>query len=317
MAMLPEEGCIYLPASLEIADAPEALLRSGRCQPLSREGVSLLDDCNICLCGLKESSEGSGALVRFTACAHAYHERCLLLWFEQRATCPTCGARAGKVFGSQPAVGTMRWWVEATALPGEAAGSRTIIAHWDFPAGHDPQGRRFAARQETGYLPDTEQGRLLLRLFVVAFRRRLMFDLGTSASRGRYWPRIAIHIKTNRGGGAQRHGYPDSGYVARALVELAERGVEAEEQAMPATPAVASSSGAPGGGGGRWRGARRGCAGEASLHAATGPTPSPPDLGGCTAAAAGESASAVLPAMGAGMGRRWARSAAATSAAPL
>ena len=49
----------------------------------------------------------------------------------------------------------------------------------------------------------------------VAFRRRVMFGLGTSMTSGRYKPTFNIHIKTRPRGGATQHGYPDPDYFTR------------------------------------------------------------------------------------------------------
>ncbi|CAE8640337.1 unnamed protein product [Polarella glacialis] len=218
---LPEEGCIFLPASLELADSPKAVLRS-HTVPLLPELILGCGDCRICF---GDFTGEAGDAVRIVDCGHAYHESCLLRWFAERTSCPSCCTHMGKLFGAQPSEGTMRWRCTAEPLEGELQASGTIVMHWEFPAGLDRQGRRFAPRSQEGYLPDTGRGREVLNLFVTAFRRKLLFDVGASISNGKYWPRIAVHIKTSRVGGAQRYGYPDSEYLARVVQELAERGV--------------------------------------------------------------------------------------------
>eukprot|EP00933_Yihiella_yeosuensis_P008208 TRINITY_DN113545_c0_g1_i1.p1 TRINITY_DN113545_c0_g1~~TRINITY_DN113545_c0_g1_i1.p1 ORF type:complete len:293 (+),score=55.41 TRINITY_DN113545_c0_g1_i1:35-913(+) len=242
---LPREGCIFLPASLEKAETAEAVLASStqHCKVVQKI------DCQICFGNLAAEKE-LGSTVQITRCGHIYHRNCILQWFVQRPSCPLCCSRLSKVFGTQPSEGTMRWKCEDKTLPGEAEGSGTIVVCWDFPAGLDGSGNWFASRNQQGYLPDTERGREVLGLFVTAFRRKLMFDLGLSSSRNKYWPRISVHIKTSRGGGAQRHGYPDLEYLDRVTQELAERGVE-PPQAQPeeAAPAAAAQ--------GRWRSSRK------------------------------------------------------------
>jgi len=65
----------------------------------------------------------------------------------------------------------------------------------------------------------------------VAFRRRVMYGLGLSLSRGTYRPTFNIHLKTSRCAGIEGHGYPDAGYFKRALDELKVNGVTLAELA--------------------------------------------------------------------------------------
>ena len=61
------------------------------------------------------------------------------------------------------------------------------------------------------YLPDNEMGRRVLRLFQVAFERRLIFTIGRSVTTGLEdvvtWNEI--HHKTELGPSTSGHGYPD------------------------------------------------------------------------------------------------------------
>ena len=45
-------------------------------------------------------------------------------------------------------------------------------------SGRDDENKAYRGRTEGGYLPLHPQGLLLLELFKIAFRRRLMFGLG-------------------------------------------------------------------------------------------------------------------------------------------
>lgn len=71
------------------------------------------------------------------------------------------------------------------------------------------------------YLPDTEKGRLVLRLLSIAFKRRLIFTVGRSVTTGREdvvtWNDIHHKIRLD--------GHPDPGYLDRCLEELAAHGV--------------------------------------------------------------------------------------------
>lgn len=77
------------------------------------------------------------------------------------------------------------------------------------------------------YLPDSPQGRRVLRLLCVAWQRRLIFTVGRSNTTGREdvvtWN--DIHHKTEIGPMHSGFGYPDPGYLDRCLDELAAHGV--------------------------------------------------------------------------------------------
>ena len=66
---------------------------------------------------------------------------------------------------------------------------------------------------------------ILLALFRLAFKRRVMFSLGTSMTFQTFRPTFNIHIKTSRRGGSSNHGYPDDDYFKRSLDALLANGV--------------------------------------------------------------------------------------------
>lgn len=159
-------------------------------------------------------------------CGHVYHTDCLKKWFEQRASCPVCLKKFGKVVGTQPRTGTFQWQRDPNIqLQGNINATGAIVIQFKFPPGKDDDGRPYPGRTEDGYLPCNCQGIIQLELFKVAFRRRVMFGLGTSMATGRFKPTFNIHIKTKPGGGAPRHGYPDPDYFRRSLDELKNAGV--------------------------------------------------------------------------------------------
>lgn len=80
--------------------------------------------------------------------------------------------------------------------------------------------RRLGARSQHAYLPNDQEGRRLLGLFALAFRRRVLFGLGPSMATGQVRPTFAIHLKTSTCGGPERHGFPDPGYYQNALEEF-------------------------------------------------------------------------------------------------
>ena len=155
-------------------------------------------------------------------CGHRYHAACLQRWLQDKQRCPECGKGLGKIIGSQPARGWMSWTYENYSLPGHPDSKQTIVLQFVFPEGADAEGS-YEKREPRGYLPANLQGILLLELFKVAFRRRVMFGIGQSMTFNRRRATFNIHIKTSREGGMVRHGFPDEGYFGRALDELKAR----------------------------------------------------------------------------------------------
>eukprot|EP00928_Gymnodinium_smaydae_P043347 TRINITY_DN29063_c0_g1_i1.p1 TRINITY_DN29063_c0_g1~~TRINITY_DN29063_c0_g1_i1.p1 ORF type:complete len:653 (+),score=115.54 TRINITY_DN29063_c0_g1_i1:268-1959(+) len=157
-------------------------------------------------------------------CGHQFHSPCLKQWFQKIARCPVCNDACGKLLGSGPKVGTLSWKQIDTQLPGFSRWN-TIQLCMMFPPGIDDDGQSYLGRSEVAYLPNNEQGKMLLRLFIVAFKRRLLFGLGHSLSRGTRMPIFNIHLKTRVLGGAARHGYPDDSYIDRTFQELSGYGI--------------------------------------------------------------------------------------------
>lgn len=257
----PSPGCIVLPDDLD-GDVGFDLASCGKY--LSRLQVSQLSaqggdakKCSICLCEMEQDFEpptgneigagfGYGASTSFSShaapmfadlsaenethvfqltCGHAYHQGCLAQWFNQRKRCPQCQKDYGKVLGDQPARGSFSWYLEDSTLPGHPDARQTIVIQFDFPSGTDEKGITYDGRKPKGYLPCNAQGIVLLELFKVAFRRRVMFGLGDSMTFGAYRPTFNIHIKTSMHRGATGHGYPDDSYFQRSLGELRTNGV--------------------------------------------------------------------------------------------
>jgi deltex-like protein len=128
------------------------------------------------------------------------------------------------VIGDQPRQGIFEWRIEPFSLPGHSA-TETIVIEFNFPPGLDEAGRRYDGRKPKGYLPGNVQGAILLELFKVAFRRRVMFGLGQSMTTSAYRPTFNIHIKTSTHRGTTGHGYPDDDYLQRSLEELRDNGI--------------------------------------------------------------------------------------------
>lgn len=216
---LDEEG-----AAPELGDWSTPITGRAAVQHCTNTGAEA--SCTICLSHFWEDADSQ---VRRLQCGHLFHDGCLSRWFDERLECPTCKHRFGTIVGNQPRIGSLAWTTEASALPGSLPQVGTIVVSIYFPRGVDEQGSEFAERREKAYLPDDARGRLLLALFQLAFRRRVLFGLGLSMKLGIRRATFNIHLKTARRGGPTLHGYPDDAYFERCLEELHANGVAVEQ----------------------------------------------------------------------------------------
>ncbi|TSK82228.1 E3 ubiquitin-protein ligase DTX4 [Bagarius yarrelli] len=169
------------------------------------------EDCTICMEALAGPSGYKGPGVggisraesvgRLSQCGHQYHLQCLVAMYNNgnkdgSLQCPTC---------------------------------KTIYGGPEHP---NP-GKPFTARgfPRHCYLPDSEKGRLVLKLLLVAWDRRLIFSVGTSSTTGETDTVIwnEVHHKTEFGSNLTGHGYPDSGHLDNVLEELRAQGITEED----------------------------------------------------------------------------------------
>lgn len=186
------------------------------------------DDCAICLTPLK----GELPAVKLSSCTHIFHRECIEKCVKMGALrCPLCGVTSGTIQGSQPP-GIMRIAIRPDSLPGYE-GSGTFIILYEIPPGiqgkdHPHPGSPYFGDRRIAFVPATEEGKKVVELLKVAFQRRLIFSIGTSATTGRedvvVWS--SIHHKTQPTGGPDVHGYPDPTYLTRVQEELAAVGVK-------------------------------------------------------------------------------------------
>ncbi|CAG5917763.1 unnamed protein product [Menidia menidia] len=165
-------------------------------------------------------------------CKHSFCSDCLKKAFEYKPVCPICGEVYGVLRGLQPDGGSMDVTKSSSSLPGyEKYG--TITIHYYIPDGiqkeeHPSPGQPFEGVARTAYLPDSSEGRLVLKLLQQAFSQRLTFTIGRSTTSGRNnvitWN--DIHHKTSTHGGPSRYGYPDPEYLGRVREELKVKGIE-------------------------------------------------------------------------------------------
>ncbi|XP_032072088.1 probable E3 ubiquitin-protein ligase DTX2 isoform X2 [Thamnophis elegans] len=205
------------------------------------------EDCIICMeklgapSGYSEVNESKtiqpGSVGRLAKCAHTFHLLCVLAMYtsgnkDGSLQCPSCKAIYGEKTGTQPN-GRMDVHKLPECLPGyENYGSIQIT--YNINRGiqgpeHPSPGLPYTARgfPRYCYLPDSEKGRKVLELLKVAWRRRLIFTVGTSSTTGEnntvVWNEI--HHKTEMTSNVSGHGYPDPNYLDNVLAELAAQGV--------------------------------------------------------------------------------------------
>ncbi|NWW31674.1 DTX4 ligase, partial [Panurus biarmicus] len=210
------------------------------------------EDCTICMERLSAPSGYKGPqpavkpdlVGKLVKCSHVFHLHCLVAMYNNgnkdgSLQCPTCKTIYGVKTGTQPP-GKMEYHIIPHALPGHAD-CKTIRIIYNIPPGvqgpeHPNPGKSFTARgfPRHCYLPDSEKGRKVLKLLLVAWDRRLIFAIGTSSTTGESDTVIwnEIHHKTEFGSNLTGHGYPDVNYLDNVLAELAAQGITEESLAQ-------------------------------------------------------------------------------------
>ncbi|XP_065503008.1 probable E3 ubiquitin-protein ligase DTX2 isoform X2 [Caloenas nicobarica] len=205
------------------------------------------EDCIICMEKLSSPS-GYGdacecstikpeAVGRLRNCQHPFHMLCVLAMYSNgnkdgSLQCPSCKTIYGEKTGTQPK-GKMEVSTFPQSLPGHKdCGTIEIVYHISRGIQgpeHPNPGMPYTARgfPRRCYLPDNEKGRKVLELLRVAWKRRLIFTVGTSSTTGEsntvVWNEI--HHKTEMDTNLSGHGYPDPNYLDNVLAELAAQGV--------------------------------------------------------------------------------------------
>ncbi|XP_064323638.1 probable E3 ubiquitin-protein ligase DTX2 isoform X2 [Phalacrocorax carbo] len=205
------------------------------------------EDCIICMEKLSSPSGYSDTcecstikpetVGRLTNCQHSFHMLCMLAMYSNgnkdgSLQCPSCKTIYGEKTGTQPK-GKMEVSTYPQSLPGHKdCGTIQIVYHISRGIQgpeHPNPGMPYTARgfPRYCYLPDNEKGRKVLELLRVAWKRRLIFTVGTSSTTGEsntvVWNEI--HHKTEMDTNLSGHGYPDPNYLDNVLAELAAQGV--------------------------------------------------------------------------------------------
>ncbi|XP_050177803.1 probable E3 ubiquitin-protein ligase DTX2 isoform X2 [Myiozetetes cayanensis] len=211
------------------------------------KGTPADEDCIICMeklsspSGYSDMCESSTirpeAVGRLTSCQHSFHMLCMLAMYSNgnkdgSLQCPSCKTIYGEKTGTQPK-GKMEVSTFPQSLPGHKdCGTIQIVYHISRGIQgpeHPNPGMPYTARgfPRYCYLPDNEKGRKVLELLKVAWKRRLIFTVGTSNTTGEsntvVWNEI--HHKTEMDSNLSGHGYPDPNYLDNVLAELAAQGV--------------------------------------------------------------------------------------------
>ena len=141
--------------------------------------------------------------------------------------CPLCKNPIGILTGNMPR-GSMTIGVyDDISIEYKGKIYDVIEIGYNFPSGI-VDGKPYKQRTQTAYLPHNETGLILLRLFIIAFKRRLMFSMGDSVTSGLFGVVFAIHIRTTFNPGP--HGWPDDTYPFRVMGELADKHVEIDSE---------------------------------------------------------------------------------------
>lgn len=184
--------------------------------------------CSICLCDFESRDEGD--IIRLGKCEdHYYHIECIenCRGGGSYIKCPICGIIYGVITGDMPP-GSMSY---ITYSPGQLPLSGyerigTIEINYHFRSGRCG-AINYRGTSRTAYLPHNNEGIEVLRLLILAFKRKLTFTIGTSVTTGRHncviWN--GIHHKTSVTGGSSCFGYPDKTYLFRVREELAAKGI--------------------------------------------------------------------------------------------
>ncbi|XP_038263049.1 E3 ubiquitin-protein ligase DTX4 isoform X2 [Dermochelys coriacea] len=210
------------------------------------------EDCTICMERLSTPSGYKGPqpavkpdlVGKLSKCGHIYHLHCLVAMYNNgnkdgSLQCPTCKTIYGVKTGTQPP-GKMEYHLIPHSLPGHPDCKTIRIIYSIVPGVQGPEhpnpGKGFTARgfPRHCYLPDSEKGRKVLKLLLVAWDRRLIFAIGTSSTTGESDTVIwnEIHHKTEFGSNLTGHGYPDANYLDNVLAELAVQGITEESTAQ-------------------------------------------------------------------------------------
>lgn len=154
---------------------------------------------------------------KMKCCDLPIHKECKVILEKNVKKCPSCEGYITDPDKNFP-YGTMT----VSRIPGTInyKGSNIGIIYCNFSllGGYNKNGS-FLGETRGCYLPDCDDGILVVKKFINAFKKGLLFSIGDSVTRGTknvivYW---AAHQKTAISG---TYGYPDDDYIIRVQNEL-------------------------------------------------------------------------------------------------
>ncbi|XP_035509813.1 E3 ubiquitin-protein ligase DTX3L [Morone saxatilis] len=126
--------------------------------------------------------------------------------------------------------GQMTWVLLHRDLPG-FPDDNTLQINYIFPDGiqtekHPHPGQPYAGLRLCAYLPDSREGRKVLKLLDKAFNQQLLFTVATNRHGEDMVTIASIPLKTHPDGGNRIDGYPDSDYLKTVRKLLRDKGIE-------------------------------------------------------------------------------------------
>ena len=219
----------------------------------SPESIPKDESCPICITSLLEpadidvptkshsSSLPLDVVCGLKKCSHLFHVVCIGTMLDSMSnmkrneysiSCPICQTIHGIKTGDQPVTGTMNVRLEYYSVPGYE-GYQTNVIGYHFSDGISETGTIYNAAgfPRDCYVPDCPEGRVVIELLKIAWKRRLIFTIGTSVTTG-HQNRIVwnnIHHKTEPHSNTSGHGFPDPNFLKNIKMELAVQGVTEDE----------------------------------------------------------------------------------------
>eukprot|EP01083_Nonionella_stella_P051702 137266_1 len=172
-------------------------------------------------------------IIRLKDCAygHYFHAECILQSLVSRKTCPNCTMPYGVIIGHQPD-GRLYMTKGKTPCEGFPDADASVKMVFEFPGGqqnehHPNPGKIYFGDLREAWLPNNRDGREAAMLVRLAFKRKLIFQIGTSLTLGQDNRIVfgSIHLKTATKGGPEKHGFPDEKYFDRLKTELKVKGI--------------------------------------------------------------------------------------------
>ena len=164
--------------------APESLLdeKSVFSKPVLNMTL-LASNCSIC----SQPLISGGKVIQITNCGHLFHSNCIetVLGLQQRRCCPACHKPlSSKQWSGAMPSGSMTISHDQSTCEG-FEGSGSIVIDYEIPCGiqkqyHPNPGVQFGSFTMTAYLPDTQEGRKLLKRLKFAFSCGLTFRVAYS-----------------------------------------------------------------------------------------------------------------------------------------